>query len=380
MSTMKFTCTQPNLERGLSIVGRAVPTRSTLPITSHVLLATDGGRLKLAATDLAIALTCWVDALVEEEGALAVPARLVSEFVSSLPSESISGSMAPRGRQLTLTCARNVATVSGMDAEEFPPIPAVAGGATLHFQPESLRQAIQQVVFAAATDDSRPVLTGVHILIEGSEATLAATDGFRLAVHTLALSTAVSERIEMVVPAKALAELGRLLADQEEPVEMALNEARTQVLFRMPAVQMVAQLVQGTFPSYSQLIPQEHTSRAVVDVGDFLRETRIASIFARDGSGIVRLQAQPGEGDAPGRLSVSARAEELGDHHGELDATVERGEAKIAFNSRYLIDVLSNLPPGQVALETTSPSSPGVFRPVGTDNYVHVVMPMFVQW
>jgi DNA polymerase III subunit beta len=152
------------------------------------------------------------------------------------------------------------------------------------------------------------------------------------------------------------------------------------VLFRLKNVELVSQLIQGTFPNYSQLIPQGHTSKAVVSVADFLRETRIASIFARDGSGIVRLQFAAGEELTPGKMTISARAEEIGDNLGELDAVVEGEEAKIAFNGKYLQDVLQVLEGGQVALETTSSSSPGVLRPVGVENYVHVIMPMFVQW
>jgi DNA polymerase-3 subunit beta len=161
---------------------------------------------------------------------------------------------------------------------------------------------------------------------------------------------------------------------------MTINSSRSQVLFRLKNVELVAQLIQGTFPNYSQLIPQSHTCHAVVDVAEFLRETRTAAIFARDGSGIIRIQVTPGEELSPGKLVISAKAEELGDNRGEIDASVDGEAAKIAFNSRYLQDVLQVLGCSQVALETSGPSSPGVLRPVGQDNYVHVVMPMFVQW
>jgi len=377
---MKLSCLQENLARGLGIVGRAVATRSTLPITGHVLIASDGGRLKLSATNLEIALTCWIGAQIEEEGAITIPARLLTDFVNSLPPERIDMTLPARSRQLRLVCARNEATIGGMDADDFPPIPRVEGGEGLALDAKALRTAITQVVFAAATDDSRPVLTGIHTLMEASELTLAAADGFRLSVHRLPLSEPVADRTEVIVPARALAEVNRLLADEEEPVQMTLNANRTQALFRLKNVEMVAQLIQGTFPNYSQLIPASHTTRATVGVADFLRETRIASIFARDGSGIVRLVMTPGEELTPGKMAISARAEEIGDNLGEIDAVVEGEEAKIAFNGKYLQDVLAVLEDGQVALETTNPSSPGVLRPVGTENYVHVVMPMFVQW
>lgn len=376
---MKVTCLQENLARGLGIVGRAVALRSTLPITSNVLIATEHGRIKLAATNLDIALSCWIGGQIEEEGAITVPSRLLTDFVNSLPAEKISMTLAPRSRQVKLVCARNEATIGGMDADDFPPIPAVEGD-TLEIDAKTLREAISQVVFSAATDDSRPVLTGVDLVVDGNRLTLAAADGFRLAVRHLDLKKKVAERQEVIVPSKALAELNRLLQDQEEPVQMTFNAAKTQVLFRLKDVELVAQLIQGTFPDYSRLIPKEWGSRAIVEVRDFLQETKIASIFARDGSGIVRITFEGGKDGQPGEMTIVARAEEIGDNSGKLDAAVEGEPAKIAFNGKYLQEVLQVLDGGRVALETTGPSQPGVIRPVDNDNYVHVVMPMFVQW
>ena len=377
---MKISCLQENLAKGLSVVGRAVGSRSTLPQASHVLLASDEGRLKLVATNLEIAITCWIGAQVEEEGAVTIPARLLTDFVTSLPNERIDMSLPARAKQLNLTCARNEASVSGMDAADFPPVPPVDDGFRLKLDAKALRAAIEHVEFAAAADDTRPVLTGIHTLLEDSELTLAAADGFRLAVYKLALGQEVPEKVEVIIPARAMRELMRLLSEEEEPLELAFNAARSQVLFRMKSVEMVATLIQGTFPNYSQLIPGSYASRALIDMRQFLQETRIAAIFARDGSGIVRIQLQPGEDVAPGKLIISARAEEIGEHRGEMDVKIEGEASKIAFNSKYLQDVLQVLDCAQVALETSTPSSPGVLRPVGVENYVHVVMPMFVQW
>jgi DNA polymerase-3 subunit beta len=377
---MKLSCLQENLNRGLGVVGRAVATRTTLPITNNVLLATDEGRLKLVATNLEMAVSCWIGAKIEEEGAITVPARLLTEFVSSLPSDTVDIALSPRTRTLGLKCARFEARISGVDAKEFPPIPGVDEGITTKVEVESLGQGINQVVFAAATEESRPVLTGICAQFEGDSVTLAAADGFRLAVYKLPITAPVSQKTEVIVPARTLSELNRLMADQEEAVDITLNPSKSQVLFRLKNIEMVSQLVQGTFPNYGQLIPQSYNTRVVVNVDEFLRATKTASIFARDGSGIVRLVITPGGELAPGRLTVSARSEEIGDDVGEIDATVEGDEAKIAFNGKYLTDVLSVLQETQVALETTNPSSPGLIRPVGTDNYTHVVMPMFVQW
>ena len=377
---MKLSCLQENLNRGLGVVGRAVATRSTLPITNNVLLATDQSRLKLAATNLEMAISCWIGAKVEEEGAITIPARLLAEFISSLPSEKVDISLSPQTKTLGLRCARFEARISGIDAKDFPPIPKVEEGISTKVEVEALRQGITQVVFAAATEESRPVLTGVDAKFDGDLLTLAAADGFRLAVYKLPLAVPVTQATEVIIPARTLAELNRLAAEQEEAVEITVNQGKGQALFRLKNVELVSQLIQGTFPNYAQLVPQSYNTRAVVSVSDFLRATKTASIFARDGSGIVRLIITPGGELTAGKMVVSARSEEIGDDVGEIDAMVEGEEAKIAFNGKYLTEVLSVLHEAQVALETTSPSSPGVLRPVGIDNYIHVVMPMFVQW
>jgi DNA polymerase-3 subunit beta len=377
---MKLSCLQENLNRGLSIVGRAVATKTTLPITNNVLLATDEGRLKLVATNLEMAISCWIGAKIEDEGAITVPARLLTEFVSSLPNDTITVQLSPQTKTLGLKCARFEARISGIDAKEFPPIPSVDEGITTKVDVDALRQAINQVVFAAATEESRPVLTGVCTQFEGKTLTLAAADGFRLAVFKLPIDEAIKPKTEVIIPARTLSELNRLIGDQEEAVTITLNPNKSQVLFRLKNMELVSQLVQGTFPNYAQLIPQSYNTRMIVSVADFLRATKTASIFARDGSGIVRLVITPGSEASPGKMAVSARSEEIGDDVGEIDATVEGADAKIAFNGKYLTDVLSVLRESQVALETTSPSSPGLIRPIGTDNYTHVVMPMFVQW
>ncbi len=385
---MRLSCLQENLTKGLAVVGRAVPTRTTLPITQNVLLATDRSMLKLSATNLELAITTWIGAMVEEEGALTVPARLLTEFVGSLPSERIDMSTEPGQATLQLACARSEARVNGTDSDEFPPIPTVEEGLVAKIDPRAMRAAISQVVFAAATEESRPFLTGVKLEMEGSQFTLAAADGFRLAVHRGELLEPVDETVSVIVPARAFNELNRFLSDQEDPVEMTLTPAKGQVLFRLKDVEMVSQLIQGTFPNYSQLIPQSYQTRTVFGLQELLRAARSASIFARDGSGIVRLQVVPGAEEAPagdgagrpGKVVISARAEEMGDNQDEVDTLVEGGESKIAFNAKYLLDVLSVMNLAEVALETSSPSSPGVFKPTDSDRYVHVVMPMFVQW
>jgi DNA polymerase-3 subunit beta len=377
---MKLSCLQENLSRSLAVVGRAVASRATLPITQNVLLSTDQSMLKLSATNLEIAITTWVGAMIEEEGAITVPARLLTEFVNSLPSDRIDLELLSGGGILQLTCARSQARIHGTDAAEFPPIPTVVEGVAAQVAPSVLKSAIARVAFAAATEESRPVLTGVELKLSGDRFTMAAADGFRLAVHQGSLLQPVASEVNIIVPARTLNELNRLLGDQDEPVEVMMTPARGQVLFRVRGVELVSQLLQGAFPNYEQLIPQTHQTRVVFDLQQLLRAARTAAIFARDGSNIIRLQILP-QGEGGGKVIISAKSEEVGDNQDEVDTeSVEGAESKIAFNSRYLLDVLSILERGKVALETATSSSPGVFKPVDSDDYVHVVMPMFVQW
>ena len=376
---MKLSCLQENLNRGLAIVGRAVATRTTLPITQNVLLVTDQYRLKLTATNLEIAVSTWIGAQVEEEGSITVPAKLLTEFVSSLPGDKIDIAQTSKPLGLQIKCARFDASIHGVDADEFPPIPGVDDGIGANIDPVVLKNAISQVVFAAATEDSRPVLTGIKVEIEGSDFTLAAADGFRLAVHKGSLQENVSEDLNFIVPAKTLAEIGRLIGDQDEAIEVIVSAAKTQVLFKLRNIEVVSQLVQGTFPNYSQLIPQTYGTRSVVGLQEFLRASRSASIFARDGSGIIRLHMTPAQGGG-GTIQVSSKAEEVGNNFGEIDAKIEGEESQIAFNSKYLMDVLSVIGVGEVALETTTASNPGVIKLAESESYIHVVMPMFVQW
>ena len=345
---MKISCLQENLSRSLAVVGRAVATRATLPVTQNVLLSVDQSMLKLSATNLEVAITTWTGAMIEEEGAITVPARLLTEFVSSLPNDKIDLEIQPGSSVLQLSCDRSKATIHGTDASEFPPIPTVDDGVSAQVDPLVFKAAIARVAFAAATEESRPVLTGVELKVEGERFSLAAADGFRLAVHHGALISPVDTEIKVIIPARTLNELNRLLGDQEEPVDIMMTPAKGQVMFRIrgrETVEVVSQLLQGAFPNYEQLIPDHHDTRAILDLPALLRAVRTAAIFARDGSNIIRLELVPSNGGG-GKVVISAKSEEVGENQDEVDAdTIEGNEGKIAFNSRYLLETLLGVVP-----------------------------------
>ena len=378
---MHVSCLQQNLSRALAIVGRAVATRSNLPVLQNVKISTEDGMLVLTGTNLDIAITTRIGAQVETEGEITIPARLLSDFVNSLPDDRIEIKSVVEPLSVSLDCQRFSANINGTDPEEFPPIPTVDEGATIKVDPQLLKDTVTHVAFAAATEDSRPVLTGIKVEVNQSDITFAAADGFRLAVYEGKLLEPISEAMEFIIPAKALQEVGRLIGTGDTAVEFTVTPAGTHALFNIGNVEIVSQLMPGSFPNFRSLIPAEYKNRVIVQNSDFSRAVKTSSIFARDGSGILRIQIVNDEDG--GKLSISSRAEEVGDNQGEIDGVVERDvdeESRIAFNNKYLAEVLDVLGEGEVSFEITSASSPGVVRATGKEGYTHVVMPMFVQW
>ena len=373
---MKVSCLQENLAKGLSIVGRAVSPRSTLPVLGNVLLATDGGRLKLSATNLEVGINCWIGAKLEEDGAITVPARTFIDLINALPAEQVDMEVVERTQTLNLHAGRSESNIKGIDAQEFPRVPVPEDEGGISIEPDVLRVAIEQVAFAAATDESRPILTGVLAKFADGQLTLAAADGFRLSVRTVSLPEPVPEPFSIIIPARALVELGRISGEQKTPVVITVTPTRNQVLFQLTDIVLVSQLIDGNFPDYRQIVPREWTTHTVADAAVMLKACKTAHIFARDAAHITRLHAKPGTELVPGHMIVSATSAETGDDVSELDASVEGDEIEIAFNVRYLIEVLSVVGTPQVALDTTTSSSPGVVRPVGDEAFTHVIMPM----
>jgi DNA polymerase-3 subunit beta len=373
---MKVSCLQENLARGLSLVARAVATRSTLPVLGNVLLATDHGRLRLSATNLELGISCWIGAKVDDDGAITVPARTFVDLVNTLPNDTVSMDLAVRTLTLNVRCGAFNNDIKCIDAQEFPPFPSVEADSGLTLNVEDLRQMIGQVVLAASTDDARPVLTGVLIEITGDTMTLAAADGFRLSVRSAQLGEKVSGTTKAIIPARALAELGRILSDGEETVSMTLPPNRGQVIFRSKNVELVSQLIDGTFPDYRSIIPTSYTTRSVMSTNALLKACKAADIFAREAAHSARLHISPGTQLEPGKVEITATAAETGSNETVVDATVDGGAVEIAFNVRFLVEVLNVIDTPNVALETSSTSSPGVIKPVGREDFLHVVMPM----
>ncbi len=377
---MKVSCLQENLQRALAQVSRAVATKTALPVLGNVLLATEDGRLRIAATNLEIGITTWIGASIDEPGRITVDARLLSEFVNTLPNAPVSLTVEEPRATLQVQCGRDKAGINGIDADDFPVIPRLEGDAyAAEVDPQALREMIAQVEFAAATDESRPVLAGVLARFEGETLTLAAADGFRLAVRHGELAAPVAERLDIIVPARAMRELARILGDHTDPVRLAITPTQSQLLVRVGETEFLSRLIDGTFPDFKQIIPRDFNTRLELGRDAFLNAVRRASYFARDNNDVVRLEVHAGEEEfMPGNIEVSANAAERGNSQSFVDASVTGPETQIAFNARYLADVLTVLKNGQVLVGMNGTNQAGVVRAVGTEDYTHVIMPMVI--
>jgi DNA polymerase-3 subunit beta len=377
---MKLTCLQENLKRGLATVSHAVAGKSTLPVLANVLLATDGGRLKLAATNLEVGITHWIGAQVQEEGAVTVPAKLLADVVSGLPNDRVTLTLDSRTQTVKVECGRFTNNIKGIEADEFPTIPTIADKQpTASLPPDVLREAIDQVAFAAASDDSRPVLAGVLVRLRDNRLFLAAADGFRLATRTVSLPEPVAQASEFIIPARALSELARIASDAEGPVTLTVTPGGSQVLFHTENTELVSRLIDGKFPDVERIIPQRFETRTVLDTAELAKAVKLASFFANASQNVVKLTMEPGGELGPGKLVISANAAEVGDNTGELDGMVHGEGGQIALNVKYLAEVLGVIKTAQIAVESQSSQSPGVFKPVGQDGYIHIIMPMSIR-
>jgi DNA polymerase-3 subunit beta len=377
---VKVACLQEHLQRALAKVSRAIATKTTLPVLSNVLLVAEDDRLKIAATNLEIGITTWVTASVETAGKITVDARLLTEFVNTLPNAPLQLSTDPARLSLHVESGRDNAAINGIDADDFPVIPTIGDDAFVaEVDPHVLREMIGLVEFAAASDDSRPVLAGVLARFENMSLTLAAADGFRLAVREGALLSNVPERLDVIVPARAMRELARLIGDDDQPVRLAITPNQSQLLARIGETDFLSRLIDGTFPDFRQIIPRDFSTTLEMPREGLLNAVRRASYFARDNNDVVRLSVQPSEGEiTPGSVEISANAAERGNSQSFVDAGVTGPETRIAFNARYLADVLNVLRQGQVMIGVNGANQAGVIRGAGNDDYTHVIMPMVI--
>lgn len=380
---MKVSCNQISLAKQLGIVGRLVSSKPGLPILANVMVETEDSKLKLTATDLEMGVHTWIGAEVKEEGNITIPARTFSEFINSLPSEKVDLTL--EKQLLKVTTKNNSAQFNTLPSDDFPKVPVVEDGELLFsVKPEDIQSAVNKVAIAAASDESRPVLTGIKIEVDGKNLTLVAVDGFRLARQFIELEKASKDTIDLLIPARALQELSRVIGDlyedgdskKKDYVEFYLLKGKNQVVLRYKEVDLTSRLIDGQFPEYKQIIPTGFQTKVELDTSEFKNSVRIVNIFARSIIGnkaIIEIDPEKSE------VKVGAALVEVGENESSFKAKIDGEKLSIGFSAKFLSDMLSCFDSESMIMECSNSTAPGVFKSEKDDSYLHIIMPMRID-
>lgn len=361
---MKLQVTQENLSKALTTVARVASTRGTLPILANVLIKTVNNRLSIAATNLDIAITQYCGAKVIEEGSITIPARLMQDFINGLPQGVINLDL--QEVKLSITTDQYKSVINGVAAEDFPVMPAIEDGKTFTISGTDLKRALQQVVFAASGDESRPVLTGVYLHSVDGILHAAATDSYRLAAKQIVKTDG---EIDLLIPVSAMQDVLRIVSDYEDVVEVTHNDQ--QVLFKAGDVELVTRLIDGKYPDYQKLIPKEFKNTARVKRSDLINIAKVSSLFARESAGSIKIETD----EDKGLLSIHSIASQVGENNASANGVVS-GSGEITINSRYLIDALNVFHSDEITLSFNSKLDPIVLSDSGEKDYTHLIMPL----
>lgn len=395
---MKFTVLQKNLIKGLNVVGKAVNPRSPLPILNNVLIKAENGRLKLTASDLSVIISIWVGAKVENDGEIAIPAKILSDFVNSILDEKIEGELDES--KLTLKSDRFNAKFNGAHAADFPVLENYSDGTFFKIKHSELTAALSKIHFAVATDDTRPILTGFYFSIrkngELSVLKIAGTDGFRMGEYTINLTDDAAEN-SFIIPAKTLFDIVKSLPSDSEEVIFYLNPSKSFITLKAVDIEAQIRLISGDYPDYENLVPKEYTTESIVEKSEFENSIKLVSVFAKDQGYAVKFKI---ENDF---VEASSQPTELGSNVAKLSAIKEGDDITISFNGRFLLDFLSNVSSDKIIFKTLGPTKPGLFmlsdevinkesdtkpkkdkggknNPQSNSSYWYLVMPIDVNW
>ena len=368
---MKLVCTQVDLERAVNIVSKAITPNTTLPVLNNILLKADGNKLHFSATNLEVAIQYFIPAEVKSEGAITIPAKLLSSYVNLLKDEKMEIELVT-GDTLQIKSLSSQTKIKGINANEFPVIPKVEKENTFKVTTKSLEKAITQTAFAASTNTSRPVLSGVLFDVDKDTLKIVATDSYRLAEKTIQLKEKTNLDIECIVPAITIMELGKILAHSEDK-EVELSVSKNQVLFVAGDVQLMSRLIEGKFPPYEKVLPKDTKTKLEVLDDALANVVRRVSLFARENNNSIKLSATN-----DGKLTVSTDETRVGEEKAELDVKIEGENNKISLNAQYLLDVLNYIQSDNVFIEIDDKLSPAVIKPAKEKDYVYIIMPLKV--
>ena len=373
---MKLSLLQENLNTALQNVSRFVALKAQLPILSNILFSTDAGRLKLSATNLELGINYWLGAKITTEGSFTIPAKEITEFVSYLPTGKLDLELNPQSL-LEVASTKAQSTFTTIPAADFPVLPSIDDKTSLEIDLGVLSDTISQVAFAAATDDSRPVLTAVLCRFSSDSLSLVATDGFRLSLKEIKLTNPLTlpkgqENLTFLIPSRSLMEVVKL-AKSTKKLKFGLSNDAHQLIFVLEDLELASRLIEGDYPDYQRIIPDSFATKIHLDKNEFSQAVKIASVFARESANVVKLSVKSSSVD------VSANATQIGQNKASVDAKVDGEPLEIAFNYKFISDFLSVCKGNEVIIELNEPLTPGRFHDELDPNFTHIIMPVRIQ-
>lgn len=370
---MKFTCLQENLNHALTKVYRAIPTKSDLPILSNILITAQDNNIKLSATNLSTTIITHVGASIEKEGAITVPAKMLRDFVSNLTPNTLEVDLTDD--ILHMISASSKSKFNGVSAEDYPDLPERKKEMEiLEIDPAEFYKTIASVAFSASTDDSRPIFTGIYFSFDGKDITLAASDGFRLSESKLRTQNS-GEPFSIILPAKTLIDVARVFSDSEEKIKFTLDKNDNLAVFEQEDTMIATRMIDGEYPDYQRIVPQETAFTAIFAAGEFLQAVKLTDIFAKEADSALIMKVDP-----EGYIEITASAQEAGEHSSRIVAEVEGEEpVSISFNSKFLLDFLNNIKEEKIELRTKGNLAPCLFKSKEKENFFHIIMPMQIN-
>lgn len=365
---MKFTCTQENLYRGLSIVNHLAGKNTTLPILNNVLIRAEDGMIEFSTTNLEVGIKCQVRGKIETSGAFTVQSRLLTDYVNLLPKQPVD--LALKDQELHVSCQNFETTVKGVAADDFPLIASVSGQESVNLDIDEFKAALGQVLFAVAMDETRPEINGVLFHLEAKKLTLAATDSFRLSERVIDVEG--GKDAKFIVPFRTMQEVSRVLAEGQDDKGLTIAWSDNQVVFSFSGVELVSRLIEGQYPDYQQIIPSHFKTEITLPVKEFVPLVKSAALFCRAGINDVHVTVNAEKKT----IEVKAANSMLGENKGAMKAEITGEENEIVFNYRYVLDGIQAMGAENVVMKLIDRHNPGLFLPAGKGGYTYIVMPI----
>lgn len=376
---MNFSCSQETLSKYLSLISRVVNTKNSMPILSNVLLKVEKGKLIMTATDLELGLHTWIGSEVREPGEITVPAKQLAEYVSSLPGGKVDFVL--KNNVLTVSSTNNTADFNTISSEDFPQVAiSTKEKPTVTVPIDDFLKVVDRVAFSAATDNIKPVLTGILVEVREDFISFVSADSLRLSRQIVRMKTGVSEDLDLLIPARAFVEMASIInattsESKTEVLEIYVLEDNNQVLLKFGDIDLVSRMLDGQFPAYKQIIPTGYKIKAEFEKEAFSKSLKITNIIARN---VVGNKIVLNIDEDKKKITLSASMSDVGSNESSFEAKIEGGALQIAFNGKFLNDLISHVAGDSLVFEAVSAVNAGVFRIKGDNDFIHLIMPMML--